>query len=59
MKSKIDGRSFNRKKKQDLRVETIQVLLNEEEKIQIVSQAKQEGLPISTYIRWKLLRKQS
>jgi len=58
MKSKIDGRSFNRKKKQDLRVETIQVLLNEEEKIQIVLQAKQEGLPISTYIRWKLLRKQ-
>ena len=35
----------------------IMVVLNDEEKKQIIKQAEKEGLLVSTYIRWKLLKK--
>lgn len=35
----------------------IEILLNPEERNKIVEDAKREGLPISTYVRWKLFRK--
>jgi hypothetical protein len=35
----------------------IEVVLNQEEKKAIINQAKSEGLPVSTYILWKLLKK--
>lgn len=35
----------------------IQVVLNQEEKDKIVKMAEEQGLPMSTYIRWKLLKK--
>jgi len=39
------------------RNDRIMVVLNEEEKKGIVNKAKEEGLPVSTFIRWKLLKK--
>lgn len=36
----------------------IVVLLNNEEKKIMIEQANKTGLPISTYIRWKLLKKE-
>lgn len=35
----------------------IEVVLNEEERKRIIEMAKKEGLPTSTFIRWKLLKK--
>lgn len=35
----------------------IEVVLNDEERKKILQLATQEGLPVSTYIRWKLLKK--
>jgi len=35
----------------------IEVLLNEEERERVIELANKEGLPVSTFIRWKLLRK--
>jgi hypothetical protein len=35
----------------------IEVVLNDEERKEIVKMAEKERLPISTYIRWKLLKK--
>lgn len=35
---------------------SIEVVLNEEEKQKIIKLANNEGLPISTFIRWKLLK---
>lgn len=40
------------------RNDKIEVVLNPEEKAQIIRDAKREGLPTSTYVRWKLLRPQ-
>lgn len=35
----------------------IEVPLNEDEKKQIIKLAEAEGLPVATYIRWRLLKK--
>ncbi len=35
---------------------SIEVVLNDEEKKKILEKAKKEGLPASTFIRWKLLK---
>ena len=40
------------------RNDKIEIVLNKEEKEEIVRQAKKECLPVSTYIRWKLIKKQ-
>jgi predicted DNA binding CopG/RHH family protein len=45
------------KKSTAKRNDKIEIVLNEEEKRIIVRQATNEGLPVSTYIRWKLLKK--
>ena len=45
------------KKSQRIRNERIEVVLNDEEKKKIIKLADEEGLPISTFIRWKLLKK--
>lgn len=39
------------------RNDKIEVVLNEEEKTKIIKMANSEGLPVSTFIRWKLLKK--
>jgi hypothetical protein len=39
------------------RNDKIEIVLNKEEKDKIISMAKTEGLPVSTFIRWKLLKK--
>ncbi len=39
------------------RNEKIQIVLNEEERKLIVDLAKKQGLPVSTFVRWKLLQK--
>lgn len=41
------------------RNDKIEVVLNEEEKTKIIELAKREGLPLSTFIRWRLLKKDS
>jgi len=38
------------------RNDRIMVVLNPEEKKAILDKAKKEGLPASTFIRWKLLK---
>ena len=38
------------------RNDRIELVLSEEEKQKIVRMAVKEGLPVSTYIRWKLLK---
>lgn len=45
------------KRSQPRRNDKIEIVLNEEEKRQIIKQAQNEKLPVSTYVRWKLLRK--
>jgi len=45
-----------KKAKSELRHEKIELLLTEEEKDKVVIMSKEEGLPISTFIRWKLLK---
>jgi len=35
---------------------SIEVVLNNEEKQKIINLAQKEGLPISTFVRWKLLK---
>ena len=45
-----------RKTKNPTRNKKIEVVLNEEEKKRILEIAKREGLPASTFIRWKLLK---
>jgi hypothetical protein len=39
-----------------VRNDKIQVVLNNEEKELILKKARDEGLPASTFIRWKLLK---
>jgi len=39
------------------RSDKIEVVLNSEEKRKIIKMAQEEGLPVSTFIRWKLLKK--
>jgi len=45
------------KKAEPKRNDRIEVVLNQEEKDKIIKQAQDEGLPVSTYVRWKLLKK--
>ena len=42
---------------QAVRNNKIQVVLNTEERNKIIKLARDEGLPVSTFIRWKLLKK--
>lgn len=35
----------------------IEVVLNSEEKDLIIKDAKENGMPVSTYVRWKLMKK--
>jgi len=55
MKPKLDLRSLRRKDKKELRNSTIEVLLSSEEKLIILEKAKKARLPVSSYIRVKLL----
>jgi len=45
------------KKAERKRNDRIEVVLNEEEKLKIIKMAEDEGLPVSTWVRWKLLKK--
>lgn len=55
---KIKGRIMMKQKECTAkRNNKIEIVLNEEERIKIFKLAKSEGLPVSTYVRWKLLKK--
>lgn len=45
------------KKAEAKRNDKIEVVLNSEEKKRILKLAEAENLPVSTFIRWKLLKK--
>lgn len=53
----MDARKLNKKKKNEKKSNRISILLNEEEREKIIQLAEEEGLPLSTFIRWKLCRK--
>ena len=38
------------------RNDRIEIVLNPEEKKKIISMAEKEGLPVSTWVRWRLLK---
>lgn len=52
MKKKLKDKRYEAK-----RNKKIEVVLNEEEREKIIKLAEKEGLPVSTFIRWKLLKK--
>ena len=47
----------NKKQYEAVRNDRIEIVLNNEEKQKIIKMAKEEGLPVSTFVRWKLLKK--
>ena len=48
---------MTRKRIEEARKNKIEVVLNQEEKDKITKMALVEGLPISTFIRWKIMKK--
>lgn len=54
-KNKIDARTFKRKSSEMLRVERIEIVLSPDEKDLIIEQARKAHMPVSVYIRFKLL----
>jgi len=46
------------KRNQPKKTESIDVPLSVEEKKQIVEMAQREALPLATFVRWKILRKE-
>jgi len=46
------------KRNQPKKTESIDVPLSPEEKSRIVKMAEKEALPLATFVRWKILRKE-
>ncbi len=52
----VDARNYQKRKPSKRKDKSIHISLNQEEKDAIVEKARIEGLPVSTWIRWKLLK---